>query len=72
MAKNQGGERICEVALNILNCLFDLDVVEKKRTNATVSAETPEKKAEDEQSVTTDSGKGEITAFDLAMDSLIR
>lgn len=31
-----------------------------------------EKKSEDEQSMTTDSGKPEITAFDLAMDSVIR
>jgi hypothetical protein len=31
-----------------------------------------EKKSEDEQSTTTESGKPEITAFDLAMDSVIR
>ena len=31
VTKNQSGDRICEVALNILNCLLDLDIVEPQQ-----------------------------------------
>lgn len=61
---------MCEVSLNILSCLLDLEIIERKRDVEKLS--DLEKKSEDEQSMTTDSGKTEITAFDLAMDSVIR
>lgn len=72
VTKNQRGKEICEVALNILTCLLDLNIIERKKDSDKGPSESTEKKSEDEQSVTTDNGKAEITAFDLAMDSLIR
>jgi len=72
VTKNQGGKEICEVALNIIAILLDLDIIERKKDKDKSPSESSEKKSEDEQSVTTDNGKAEITAFELAMDSLIR
>ncbi|XP_052242651.1 protein unc-80 homolog isoform X2 [Dreissena polymorpha] len=69
VTKNQSGDNICEVALNILSCLLDLGIIEHKQ-DADKST-TNEKLPEDQQSVSTDTGKNEIKAFNLAMDSLI-
>ncbi|XP_052808844.1 protein unc-80-like isoform X2 [Mya arenaria] len=79
VTKNHTSEKICEVGLNILNCLLDLDIVEKKveeegpggGASAGAGAAATDDKKDDNQSVSTDMGKTEITAFGLAMDSLI-
>ncbi|KAL4233067.1 Protein unc-80 [Mactra antiquata] len=67
VSKNQSGEKICEVSLNILNCLLDLEVVEKK---CDIEVKEEDKTSDEEQS-TTGSSKTEITAFELAIDSVV-
>eukprot|EP00105_Crassostrea_gigas_P024973 XP_011445404.1 PREDICTED: protein unc-80 homolog isoform X2 [Crassostrea gigas] len=70
IALNQATPRVCEVLLNIINCLLDLDIVERKQD--VKLTESPENKKADEgssRSTTSDSAQ-EQTAHGLAMDSL--
>lgn len=72
IALNQATPRVCEVLLNIINCLLDLDIVERKQD--VKLTESPENKKADEgssRSTTSDSAQ-EQTAHGLAMDSLFR
>ncbi|KAK3087178.1 hypothetical protein FSP39_002695 [Pinctada imbricata] len=78
---NQATERICEVLLNIMNCLLDLDIFERRReTEGTATPaptpETPDSQgkresvSEQPQTADTSDSSKEITAHTLAMDSL--
>ena len=68
VAKNQGGEKICEVLLNLINCLLDLDIIERK---GDTEKKTEEKQKEAEQDGS-GSKKESMTSFSLAMDSIVR
>lgn len=68
---NQRSQRVCEVLLNIINCLLDLDIMERK-------SDMPQNKAEESSGKTSEkktppkSDLGKATAHGLAMDSLVR
>ena len=78
VAMNNHVPRISEVLLNVLNCLLDLDIIEtpskgdsrEGTPSAAASQGTAEKGGDTSQS--RDSGKNDITAHSLAMDSLFR
>lgn len=72
IALNQATPRVCEVLLNIINCLLDLDIMERKQD--VKPPESPEnKKTEGDSSRSTNSDSAqEQTAHGLAMDSLFR
>ena len=71
VSKNHEGEKICEVLLNLINCLLDLDIVERQSDTDKMmdDVKTGEDNAEQ---LPTENGKSEMSAYDLAMDSLIR
>lgn len=76
IAMNQRSEHICEVLLNILNCLLDLDIVEHKSHKPNRPSSTSSDKKE-EKSPSRDTGikstlNDDITAHGLAMESLTR
>ena len=87
MAKNQGGEKICEVLLNLINCLLDLDIIERKTDTEKKTEDTDKKVETPDGSASTcktpdgngsktiegsGSKKGDMTSFGLAMDSIVR
>ena len=74
---NQRSQRICEVLLNILNCLLDLDIIERKSDMPQSSKQgekTPQSNVKEEKKTPSkcDLAMGKVTAHSLAMDSLLR
>ncbi|XP_071097692.1 protein unc-80 homolog [Haliotis cracherodii] len=76
VAMNERSPRICEVLLNILNCLLDLDIIETKssppRSPATPDSQDTTDKPPPVEKPTESDGDKDITAHSLAMDSLFR
>ncbi|KAL5013018.1 hypothetical protein ScPMuIL_011569 [Solemya velum] len=73
IAMNQRSEHICEVLLNILNCLLDLDIVEHKKDNKTSRPSSTSSEKKEEKSTVKETkipGNDDITAHGLAMESL--
>jgi hypothetical protein len=72
IALNQATPKVCEVLLNVINCLLDLEVIERKQ-DVKPSETTENKKNEGDSAQSTASDvPQEQTAHGLAMDSLLR
>ncbi|XP_061164273.1 protein unc-80 homolog isoform X1 [Saccostrea echinata] len=69
-ALNQATPRVCEVLLNIINCLLDLDIVERKQDVKVPDSPESKKTEEDSTKSTTSDSSQEQSAHGLAMDSL--
>lgn len=73
---NQRSQRICEVLLNILNCLLDLDIIERKSDmpSSKQGEKTPTSTVQEEKKTPSkcDLAMGKVTAHSLTMDSLVR
>ncbi|KAK6194683.1 hypothetical protein SNE40_000272 [Patella caerulea] len=74
IALSERSPSICEVLLNILNCLLDLDIIETNHPVSPQSVTTPEsaETPQSDKSPILESTKGNVTAHSLAMDSLFR
>ncbi|ESO92838.1 hypothetical protein LOTGIDRAFT_232936 [Lottia gigantea] len=76
IALSERSPSICEVLLNILNCLVDLDIIEvHQQTPSPQSVSSPDSTITSQQtdkSPTNESSKGHVTAHSLAMESLFR
>ncbi|KAL3872189.1 hypothetical protein ACJMK2_040132 [Sinanodonta woodiana] len=70
IAVNERNFNFCEVLLNILNCLMDIGIIEKKSGTAEELGGDKKVAGAKEVEEETDGGK-EVNAFSLAMDSLI-
>ncbi|XP_052063828.1 protein unc-80 homolog [Mytilus californianus] len=73
ISTNQRSQRVAEVLLNIINCLLDLDIIERKSDIRSKPGETnlPNPKEETKTPSKCDLAMGKVTAHGLAMDSLI-
>lgn len=85
ISNTQNSDRICEVLLNIMNWLLDLDIIERPRDNQPKTpvtpasdgdhmSETEEKEESPSQTSigTENDGQGDTTAHGLAMDSILK
>ncbi|XP_036354476.1 protein unc-80 homolog isoform X2 [Octopus sinensis] len=75
VSMNEHSPRICEVLLNILNSLLDLDIIDMKRSESEASKsdstgviDENAKKSEDKK----ETNKNEETTYCIAMDSIVR
>ena len=76
VSMNERSPRICEVLLNILNCLLDLDIIESNRASTPLKPPITQENHDSSAAKTTHNGIGkdseEITAHSIAMDSLFK
>ncbi|XP_048774238.1 protein unc-80 homolog isoform X3 [Ostrea edulis] len=71
IALNQATPKVCEVLLNVINCLLDLEVIERKQdVKPPESPENKKNEGDSTQSTASDLSQ-EQTAHSLAMDSLL-
>ena len=69
VANMETSARVCRVLLNILNCLFDLDIIEKKEVKVERKEGAKDKLPEEKPK---DVKKKEMTAHNIAMETIVR
>jgi hypothetical protein len=74
ISMNEGSPRICEVLLNIINCLLDLDIIEMKAAAAATPVVNKGDNSDSSGSGKSSIGPSEsdVTAHALAMECLTR